>query len=228
MENHDPCDAPHREGRKRSVLPEKYEQCPASLRVRRSLTISRPEGSGVTLPARLRGPCPAANRWPETTLVTAASGPCVSRLPQLPSRPLVWQAVVPQKPSAPSLMQTVASSRMRPPLVAVRTMGPRWSKVKSTSPLTSVSSCFPPPPTIAEFDGALLARGDGPEKSLVYSSTWAVKGTPGRAVAGAVMSRGSPSKQPVVAPPHAAARRISSPSCGVTPQMPVEAGTLLT
>src|SRR3954454_7851105 len=228
MENHDPCVAPQRDRRKRSVLPEKYEQCPPSLRVRRSLTVSRPEGSGVTVPARVRGPRPAAYRWPEKTLVTAGSGDCALRLPQLPSRLLVWQAVVPQKPSAPSLMQTVASSRMRPPLVAVSTMGPRWSKVKSTSPLTSVSSCFPPPPTIAEFDGALLARGDGPEKSLVYSSTWAVNGTPGRAVAGAVMSRGSPSKQSLVAPPQAAATRTSSPSCGVKPQMPVDAGTLLT
>src|SRR6266576_3605954 len=146
MVNQLPCDAPQRAGLKRSVLPEKDEQCPRSLRVRRSLTMSRPEGSAV----------------------------------------------------------------------------------KRASPWTSVSSVSPPPPTVAEFDGALVARGLEPEKSLVYSSTWTLKGSPGRAVAGAVMSSGSPSKQPLLAPPHAAAMRISSPSCGVKPQMPVDAGTLLT
>ena len=113
MVNQLPCDAPQRAAWKRSVLPEKYEQCPPSLRVRRSLTMSRPDGSAVTRPARLRGSCPEAKRRPEAMLVTEDSGACVSRLPQRPSRPLLWHGVdVPQKPSPPSVMQTVASSRM--------------------------------------------------------------------------------------------------------------------
>src|SRR5256885_293273 len=79
MPNHLPFDAPHRAGRKRSDLPEKYAQRPWSLRVRRSLTMNRPAGSPATVPCSVRGPRPWAKTCPSAIVVINACGAVVSR-----------------------------------------------------------------------------------------------------------------------------------------------------
>src|SRR5947199_9816621 len=110
MPNHLPFDAPQRAGRKRSNLPEKYEQRPGSLRVRRSLTMNRPAGSPATVPCSVRGPRPWAKTWPSAIVVIEACGAVVSRSVVFVAV-CVWAggeelaepdgAVVPQVPSLP-------------------------------------------------------------------------------------------------------------------------------
>src|SRR5687768_8670169 len=109
MRNHQPRAAPHGRRTNRSRLPLHVEQRPASLRVRRSLTMSSPDGSGrsaaastaargpkagstPTRPASSRGPSPAGNVCPSRTPVTSDFGASRSYEPQNPSVPLVTHA----------------------------------------------------------------------------------------------------------------------------------------
>src|SRR4051794_18734806 len=148
MANHLPWPAPQRAGRKRSLLPEKYEQRPRSLRVRRSLTASRPEASAATLPVSVRGPCPVPKRCPSLTPVMAASATSVSREPQRPSWPLVAHgAGLPHRLSAPLVTHTAASSRTRSPLVTTSSTGPPSPSVSVARPSAPVVAVWPPPVT---------------------------------------------------------------------------------
>src|SRR4051794_18448616 len=198
MPNHLPFDAPQRAGRKRSNLPEKYEQRPPSLRVRRSLTMCRPAGSPATVPCSVRGPRPWAKTWPSGIVVIDACGAVVSRSVVLAV--WVWAGdeevvdpdgdVVPHVPSSPSCTQTRSPvERTVPGLVARTSIEPVVATGSAASPPEPVVALAPPAVAVTPAAGL-----DPPEPSRVTACT--LNGAPFCAVAGTVRSSGDGLWQP--------------------------------